>query len=672
MDNFSRDITTKLLRATFLNNMEAFKNILPEIYNYFKDYTPGDTLLTIDDDTNVNLVSNGALVYDGNPRELSKQQVDCFADDPKCFGYGMGFKDVPNFEHERVLKELTNRQLEETGLLSNLQIEMPFNESRLDFFCMVGSGLGYQIEELFNRKDIKIFYLYEPSPDVFFASMHCIDYKPLIDKCKALSGGFTISVGGNSTSFVNQINELLKVNGFFHVHRLFVYRHYLSDENFDAFKLVHDVMHRFSAGWGFFEDETISLIHTLENSEKSFPILTGRKEIKSDFKEQPVIIVGNGPSLDKDIELLKSRKDNVIIISCGTALKALLHHGITPSIHVEMERTAQLDDDYEFLSEEELKIIKTFPIISLNTVVSKLLSRFSQAYTMLKINDVGTELIEFLSPEHQFSQVKYCNPTVSNAALVAMLYLGFNNIYLLGVDLGFIDGKHHHAKGSIYDEDDWKEQEGQNKKFSNDSQKTKGNFREEVSTINILDSSKGVMEFAIQDFPDANVYNCSDGAFIVGATPLPFEELDITDKSEGISENLQKVLDDSFELFSKNKAYVHNFLVTEFFPKLRIVLDEFLNFLDKPVADRAELSDIFSRQNDYIFLLSAQKNTTLYFRFIKGSMIYFQTCIMSNCSKYTDQEMRMAYINDSLLVMKEHFEFLYKELIENYNLPAKI
>jgi len=291
---------------------------------------------------------------------------------------------------------------------------------------------------------------------------------------------------------------------------------------------------------------------------------------------------------------------------------------------------------------------------------------------MLKINDVGSELTKFLSPKNQFIEVKYCNPTVSNAALVVIQHLGFKNICLLGVDLGFIDETHHHAKGSIYDDSEWKEQEGQNKKFSNSSMKAKGNFRDEVSTINILDSSKGVMEFAIIDFPDAKVYNCSDGAYIEGTTPLAFENLSLDDKCDDIKINLEKVLADSFELFSKDKVYVHNFLIKEFFPKLRVVLDEFLVFLDEPIQNRADLSDMFARQNKYIYLLSSKDNTRLYFRFLKGSMIYFQSCIMANCSRYMDLEMRMSFIEDALKIMKDHFEFLYKELIENYNLPAKI
>ena len=81
---------------------------------------------------------------------------------------------------------------------------------------------------------------------------------------------------------------------------------------------------------------------------------------------------------------------------------------------------------------------------------------------------------------------------------------------------------------------------------------------------------------------------------------------------------------------------------------------------------------MFYRQNAYIFSLSISNDTRLHFRFLKGSMIYFQSCILTNCTCYTNQNMRMSFIADALITMKEHFEFLYKELKEVYDKPSKV
>ena len=98
---------------------------MPEIYEYFKEYKPGNTLLTIDDNNNVNLVDNGQLVYDGDPKKLSIEQLDAFAIDPKCFSYGLSFNDNPNFEHEKILK----KYLAERDLIPNKNhIEISYQE----------------------------------------------------------------------------------------------------------------------------------------------------------------------------------------------------------------------------------------------------------------------------------------------------------------------------------------------------------------------------------------------------------------------------------------------------------------------------------------------------------------------------------------------------------------
>jgi len=48
------------------------------------------------------------------------------------------------------------------------------------------------------------------------------------------------------------------------------------------------------------------------------------------FKDVPIIIVSTGPSLDKNIDLLKEAKGRALIISAGSALRPLLMRNIKP------------------------------------------------------------------------------------------------------------------------------------------------------------------------------------------------------------------------------------------------------------------------------------------------------------------------------------------------------
>jgi hypothetical protein len=56
--------------------------------------------------------------------------------------------------------------------------------------------------------------------------------------------------------------------------------------------------------------------------------------LKNKFRDLPCIVVGAGPSLDKNIRFLHRAKNKAVIISCDAALKPLMGHGIVPDFVV--------------------------------------------------------------------------------------------------------------------------------------------------------------------------------------------------------------------------------------------------------------------------------------------------------------------------------------------------
>ena len=103
---------------------------------------------------------------------------------------------------------------------------------------MIGVGLGFHIERLFQLCDVRCFYLYEPDPDCFFCAMHCIDFGPLIERCFSLGGAFTIKLGGNANQYVNGLDEFMVTHGFSNISRFFNYRHYRSEATDETFKRI--------------------------------------------------------------------------------------------------------------------------------------------------------------------------------------------------------------------------------------------------------------------------------------------------------------------------------------------------------------------------------------------------------------------------------------------------
>lgn len=654
------DIQTKVLRATFVNNMAVLKKYMPDVFNFYQNYTPTRVKLTFDGSGHLNLVSNGNLIYQDDPKKSSEQQVKAFIENPHNIVYHVARDGNGAFEHENILLKIVEHREKEVG--TQTKITFPKDE-QIDFIAFMGTGLGYHLQSLFDEYDIRYAFVYEPDPDCFYCTLHCIDIGNMIKACFEKGGQLTLQVGGNSNGFVNEIAKIFKSKGYFNVAKMFLYRHYFSKETDDAFQQVHDIAHRYVGGWGFGEDEIISLTHTLTNiSTYKFPsILQRAKEFKRDL---PVFIVGNGPSLDESITYLKNNQNKGLIFSSGTALKPLLDNGIIPDFHIETERTALLFDWIDRVGHKDK--LKEIDIIALNTVYPEVLKLFKQAYLLLKPSDTGSAFMEkFIS--QKYTQVMFCNPTVTNTASAAAIAMGFKNLYLFGVDYGFKSAVFHHSKDSLY----FKENDELNLGAEiKEELEVTGNFEEKVFTTQIFDGSRMVLEMLLQENPDVNCINTSDGVRIQLTTPCRSADLPHFSDLNNKSILIEELLRDSFD----NTMYQDTNLVAEFkklLPKMNAYLKQLLLF-SKGVKSRIDLTEAFSAQYKFLNDFEHDRIKMLLHRFLSGSLNYFQSNIMSNVYLYSDKQQQQEYIVFCLKMMRDHFEWLFEELKNNYDKPSKI
>ncbi|NQY62770.1 MAG: motility associated factor glycosyltransferase family protein [Alteromonadaceae bacterium] len=663
ISNFQLDIQTKILRATFLTNMTVFKKHMPEIFNFYQNYKPSRAKLTFDHHGEINMVSEGALVYSEYAKENSYKQAEKFFEEPRVFSYHLNRSGKKSkFEHERVLDEIYLRREAD---IEKSNFNLLKHEKQIDFLTMIGVGLGFHIERLFQLCDVRFFYLYEPDPDCFFCAMHCIDFGPLIERCFSKGGAFTIKLGGNENQYVNGLNLMFAEQGFFNVARFFNYRHYRSEATDKTFKRIFDLAYRFSSGWGFFEDEIISIIHTLTNAEEQYPYIVDKALFDNTIADKPVFIIGNGPSLDETIEFVKNNADNAVIFSCGTALKTILDAGIMPDFHIEMERTAALFDWIDAIGHKDK--LKQINIISLNTVYTEILKLFKNAYLLSKPKDGGMDfLYEFIDVK-KYPAVDACNPTVTNAATAAAVYLGFKTMYLFGVDYGYIDEEHHHSKGSIYYQ---KGSLAQKDKMKSDMT-IPGNFVDEVFTTQHFDNSRAALEILLEKNPDVTCYNCSNGANIQLTKPLRYGEIRALAVIDEKEISLNNLLDNAFS-FEEMKNLDLSALFKDKLAELKACIHNLISVTSVDISSRLELAQFFSTQYKYVRTFKAQRETKILYRFLQGTINYYQSNIMSNAYCYTDHEKQMEFIRYSLGLYHEHLLWLFNEVEQSYNKPSKI
>ncbi len=654
LDPLMVKIQTQLLRATFIKNMTFLQKKMPDIYNYYKNYTATKVQLMLDDNGHVNLFANDQFVYQGDPQLESQMQVDEFFKAPANFDFEIIPQETYFYQHEQVMHEIFNTRIEKMG---STRPSILHKNGDITFLAIMGAGLGYHIEILLNQFSIRSVFLFEPEPDCFFATLHCVDFEPLLTHCTIRGGEFTIKISGDEFEYVNDINASFKSRGYFNSVKMYLYRHYMSDKTTDAFKMINELGYRYQSGWGFCEDEVIGISHTLTNiSENNAPILlTSAKQKKRNI---PVFVIGNGPSLNTCIEYLKTNQNNAIIISSGTTLKPLLNNDIIPDFHVEQERPATIYQWVKKVGHE--KTMKQIDLICLNTVYPKILALFKKAHIVLKAGDAGTTFIHD-SISKKYAELFFSNPTVTNASTAIAIAMGFKSIYLFGLDYGFKEESAQHAEGSIYDDI---------KGYKlNKHLEVPGNFGGNISTTRTFDFSRGVLEMLLVENADVQCLNTSDGAKIAHTIPIKITDMPIFPALKTKQKYVQKALSSSF---NNNYWQKSNIMASfqAFQPKFQQYIKQLIVFTEN-VKTRLELVNAFTMQ--YQFLNDFENDSTkkLFYRFMGGSLNYLQSTVVSNVYYFSKPAEQTEFIAFCLDKMNKHFIWLVNDLAQNYNQPAK-
>jgi len=370
-------------------------------------------------------------------------------------------------------------------------------------------------------------------------------------------------------------------------------------------------VHLFS--FGNYDDELNQLnnaIHNFKQDIKRLPL--PRKE----GFDLPVCIVGSGPSLDERIDWLREIQNNVIIFSCGTALRALYQHGIKPDFQVELESdfntfvTQNLNEDKEFM--------RSIKLIGAAQLTPKMFSLFDDKRMFFKAEGALAGMFA-LSDE----AIKEAAPTCTNAALALAFHYGFSDILLFGLDYGFPNKDQHHASGTVY----YKENGPDGLKKATTHQDSDLIPIESASggsilTTSFLYASKRRTENIIKTFKHPRVFNCSNGSKLQDANWLNDESFD-AQQFKNHALNKQNIVN---YLFSDDTKLVSQIEIDDALNTMRgelvSMVDLFNDFLKKPIVGQKSMVTTCYRMNKWLQHTLKPKNQSLYF-FIRGSIWHF-------------------------------------------------
>ncbi len=629
------------LPLRFAQNMAAFRRYIPHIADTYECYQPARPFRFFCNENgqpNLEWLDDGIAVYGNEPYLICETLVSEFMEKGGLSKFSFSQEANPlGFMHVEYLNKLNaylDDILSKETLLGHVPSEVP---SALVF----GVGLGYHLGYLYERCKIGTLFLFEPDLDLFYASLYCFDWAPLLDYLHQENLGLQILLGQDEESIVKDFASAIHSRGSFLIANAFIMWGYQNEKIRKLIEKVQQEYFLLVMGWGFFDDNLIALSHTIKNIECAVPFLQHNKKISPVYQQTPVFIIANGPSLDESIDVIKEYKDRAILISCGSAMTALHKVGIKPDIHVETERTKSVYDLLISLNDPDYQ--RDILFLSSDVIHPDCSTLFKKSMLTFKLGEPGFTLYQ-----NYFSHLQPCaafsgmNPLVGNIGVSLPINLGFKNIYLFGMDNGYRQIGHHHSKFSAYYNNNDKAEAFGEKTYGDSQRECEGNFGGVVISNIMFDTSRRVTEEVLAANNDIRCFNCSDGAKIEMAMPLPSAEIHLSQ-----SINKSALIEEITGLgapISLSKQDLYPLLDIDFF---NVFIGKMINDWQRSFSSRNELNQLMLRNFGYLSQIAATRQQHIA-QVMIGSMNYIFSLLSTLLYSFEGEKKTLALMEPAI------------------------
>lgn len=291
-----------------------------------------------------------------------------------------------------------------------------YYDEESDSYVIWGLGLGYHIKEMFRLDDGIRIQVFENDLDVIYHCLMAVDLSNLIANKR-----FSLIYDPDFKKIIPALDNITE-NLIIHSPSLRHIRDTRIREQMEMF-FIRDSGKRNAA------------ILFGSNSRENFKHYDGYiDELKPEFEGKDVIIVAAGPSLDKNVELLRNKKPGIIILAVETVFRKLLKLGIDVDYMIVTDANSRIYSHLAGLEEEQI------PMLYLATAYKG----YSMNYCGKKylICQNGYDRAQELAKQKGWHLYE-TGGSVSTTALDVCIYLGCKSIAFIGLDLAYTDNLAH-------------------------------------------------------------------------------------------------------------------------------------------------------------------------------------------------------------------------------------
>lgn len=635
-------------------NMAALEKFYPKVHKAILEHKTRAWQLVADQNGNPNLY---------HQKRHALFQLDVFDESAQLTDY---FIEHP-FKDDVVLSQRTSYKFRNYLHFSKIAELQPLIEKiltqqsklpeQVETLIAFGIGLGKHIELLVQQRQIKNLFLCEPNLDFFAASLWVTDWASIIEQADTNGSRIYLNLGGDGSHYFYDLMSQFYQVGAYSIADTYMLSSYY---NVGMQKAIADLRAELKvvlAMGEYYDHARYGIAHTYHSLHSGQHFL---KNANQDYQQHPaldlpVFIVGNGPSLDHCFEYLKEYRDQVVLISCGTALKALHKNGICPDFHAEIEQNRAT---FDWVSQiNDLDYLSRINLLSVNGIHPDTCALFKATYLCFKDGEASTYVFHngMKKNGYQVASLAYAYPTVTNMVMNYGIKVGWKCFYLFGVDLGFVDINRHHSQHSSYFKTDGS-QAYNYQAHHGGGVPAAGNFRPQLYTKPEFDVSRKLLEQAISKAGrKIEVYNCSDGVKIKGTIPLLPENilLDVATAQQKDSK-LQLLLQDAFY---PELPQLADKIYQQFSPDLyRASIEELLALLAQDATDIQSARALIAEQ--WSFMRSrAVIDQDVTFCLFHGSANFIAAVLTKIAANITEEnELALQTFNQVLEIWRRYLE----------------
>lgn len=289
-----------------------------------------------------------------------------------------------------------------------------------------GGGFLYHLKAMLKKGCYKKVVCYEPSPELLKECLHKVDLTGL-QNCD-----FLLVTGGNYTEVTGLISEYLMF--LILENQMEVLPNYQELFGEEIVKIQEMLWESVRINRLNLATSKMSGSKWLINGAYNSRTIINSPGIRcffNKFNGVPAVIVSAGPSLAKNIHLLKKLKEKAVIICAGTSIRAMQKYGVTPHFIVAFDGAYCNEEIYSNLKLDDICLIYSYRFNY------RALQLFTGKKVYMKLDtDTFSDYLSLKCGGYDFGTIR-SGFSVAHSALDIAIKMGCGPVILIGQDLAY-------------------------------------------------------------------------------------------------------------------------------------------------------------------------------------------------------------------------------------------